>query len=516
MTFERGFNVSLNDLPVLKDTSHEYQDLFPCSKYTHCTRSSKRIRQRDNNLSRYLSNDLIRSWMKSPKMIPKSGVLTLNVIVESSDGTPLPQSVAKVVSSAYQSRFNCGSISSANDYSNVNQVFHHLSKLQLQNLQEEQDRLGGFSISADGDVDIILSRYNHGEVSSLISTDKVFGVTKPSSPNGYNQFVRVFAGVAPKPRSDWHVSRDIPNLKISYGYSSARAHTEYSPLSTCFFQSTFHRHEYNHEVLDRVEKSFGNSSRGLFETRSCMKSIGSCSYLGPRKSKVENLNRPNVSEGPREKSRDRSENRWWHRKKINHAYWPYTLSLMNVMIGPATLAAYYVYTHMSKLYDVCNSTTSMCKFCPSVIMTIDFSCSCHVDRNDKEEKTTTSMIERLRSIINEMNVLKSNNVPFAQQREAEALCSLKHLSYWGFCVPTTCCYQYIFKGKDAAERKIRIYQWFMCPGLGTVHLIRNYWVHMMLAGLFSHCTSVPIYIVDDRTVYFGKCPYVTMFAWGGL
>ena len=36
---------------------------------------------------------------------------------------------------------------------------------------------------------------------------------------------------------------------------------------------------------------------------------------------------------------------------------------------------------------------------------------------------------------------------------------------------------------------------------------------MFHAGLFQHCTSVPVFVVKDR-VYFGKCPYVHVVAWG--
>ncbi len=74
---------------------------------------------------------------------------------------------------------------------------------------------------------------------------------------------------------------------------------------------------------------------------------------------------------------------------------------------------------------------------------------------------------------------------------------------------TTCCYQYV-----GLASKSEVYQIFMCRGLGTTYRIKNYWVHLFLAGLFSHCTSVAIYIVDGRA-YFGKCPTVTMFSWGG-
>jgi hypothetical protein len=64
------------------------------------------------------------------------------------------------------------------------------------------------------------------------------------------------------------------------------------------------------------------------------------------------------------------------------------------------------------------------------------------------------------------------------------------------------------------DKKLRVYQFSMCPGLGKTYRIKNYWVYLFLAGLFSHCTSVAIYNVDGKA-YFGKCPKVIMFSWGG-
>ena len=510
LSLEKKMNKSLDKLPKLQQGVSGFDDLF---LRTRCKYSNKE-RARDKKLSIYLRDKSMLSWFRPPTRIPKLNHLSLNVIVESSDGSPLSQSDAKVISSSYKNAINLGSVPSAEDSTNVIQVFYQLSKSSFNRLLKDQDELGGFSISNDSDIDTIISHYcNYGNT-KLLSTDKVVKSFKPKNEGVYNGFIRVFSGVTPPLESNCLVTNELSGLKIGIQYSSAREYSQFSPLSCGFFQSNFHGHQIDDEVIKRVKQSLGGDDRGTYESRSCMKHIGSCSYLGPRKSLSVALNRPNVSEGPKERVCDRSQNRWWHRKKINHSYWPYTLSLLNIMVGPATLAAYYIYAHMSKLYEVCNSTTSWCKFCPSVIMTIDFSCSCHVDTNDREKKTTSSMINKLRLILEEMSMLKSKSVPFCTAREKEAVCSLNHLLYWGFCLPTTCCYQYIFRNQNLQKPKIRIYQWFMCPGLGTTHLIKNYWVHMMLAGLFSHCTSAPIYIVNDSTVYFGRCPYVTMSAWG--
>ena len=55
------------------------------------------------------------SWFRPPTRIPKLNHLSLNVIVESSDGSPLSQSDAKVISSSYKNAINLGSVASAED-----------------------------------------------------------------------------------------------------------------------------------------------------------------------------------------------------------------------------------------------------------------------------------------------------------------------------------------------------------------------------------------------------------------
>ena len=119
------------------------------------------------------------------------------------------------------------------------------------------------------------------------------------------------------------------------------------------------------------------------------------------------------------------------------------------------------------------------------------------------------MRNRLEVGVDEFKNLCSRGIEFVEACCQVAQNALQHILWWGVCLPTTCCYQYI-----GLQPKIKVYQYFMCPGLGTTYRIQNYWVHLFLAGLFSHCTSMPIYIVNGRA-YFGKCPKVVMFSWGG-
>jgi hypothetical protein len=139
---------------------------------------------------------------------------------------------------------------------------------------------------------------------------------------------------------------------------------------------------------------------------------------------------------------------------------------------------------------------------------INFCSSCHLDRSDDQKQFAGEMKERLHLVVNEFQHLRDSSVTFVAERYQQAA-NAKHFFWWGVCLPTTCCYQYV-----GLRSEIEVYQFFMCPGLGTTYRIKNYWVHSCLAGLFFHCTSAAIFIVDGRA-YFGKCPTATMFSWGG-
>ena len=105
------------------------------------------------------------------------------------------------------------------------------------------------------------------------------------------------------------------------------------------------------------------------------------------------------------------------------------------------------------------------------------------------------MKERLNLVVNQFQCMKESSIEFEVERYQEAASALRHILLWGVCLPTTCCYQYV-----GLQSNIEVYQFFMCPGLGTTYRIKNYWVHLFMAGLFSYCTSVAIYIVEGRTL----------------
>ncbi len=156
-----------------------------------------------------------------------------------------------------------------------------------------------------------------------------------------------------------------------------------------------------------------------------------------------------------------------------------------------------------------NSIEYRNKFCPRGIVAFHFTSTCHVDAGDNQSFCFDSMKSSLQGVVGRLEELKKMGLESLDRKIKEANICLRHISWWGVSLPTTCCYQYI-----SDVNSVEVYQWFLCPGLGTSYRIRNYWVHLFLASTFSHCTSGAIYIVKGRA-YFGKCPHVTMFSWGG-
>ena len=234
---------------------------------------------------------------------------------------------------------------------------------------------------------------------------------------------------------------------------------------------------------------------------------GGLSYVGPRKKG--HMRQPTVAEGPNKPNVGREKQFCFHRKSTNHNYWPFVHGLVNLLVGGTTLGAYHIYPHMAKLFPVSNSIFFRKKFCPFGILAINFCSSCHLNKSDDQKLFADEMKERLQLVIKQFECMRESGVGFVNERYQQAVNALRHIFWWGVCLPTTCCYQYV-----GLRSNIEVYQFFMCPGLGTTYRIKNYWVHLFLAGLFCHCTSVAVYIVDGRA-YFEKCSMVTMFSWGG-
>ena len=273
-----------------------------------------------------------------------------------------------------------------------------------------------------------------------------------------------------------------------------------------FFDSKTHGVHIQDWMVETLQRPIG--AKGTYSSgRNCMKHDGFLTYAGPRKRG--NMRQPTVAEGPNESNIPEEDRYHFSNINVCHKYWPFAHKLINTLVGATTQAAYHIYPFLAKFYPVSNSINYRNKFCPRGIIALNFASSCHVDKNDNLKKYYQNVVGRLTQTIELMQTLNPIADNVIGPKLIEATNSLQHLIWWGLCLPTTCCYQYVKQ-----RNNIEVYQWFVCPGLGTAHKIENFWVHLFLAALFSHYTTCAIYIVDGKA-YFGNCPYATMFSWGG-
>ena len=492
-------NKSVHDYPI-KPSMYGIEDLL-------VTNNSWRSLKKRTRFMIDTSNSDFNEFNKPPKNIYHHDHRSLIVVVCKDDGGALDVSDTGVTPQELRGTLNVPSICSANDSSSTLQHFYCFQDQDYDALCLAYPK--GLLLKEGHDyaeqIDDVLKK-SSSSLCSLISLEKI--VSQKEIDNGrYHSFVRQFAGDgSPKVDNSFITSHDIHGLQVNFKMASARDYSEHTALSVGFFQSTCHSVQIQRSFLPLLEKGLGRM--GMYVGgRSVMNHRGGLSYVGPRKKG--HMRQATVAEGPNEPKIGREHKFSFHRKTTKHKYWPFVHGLVNLLVGGTTLAAYYIYPHMAKLFPVSNSSSYRKKFCPSGIIAINFCSSCHLDKSDDQKELVGDMTKRLQLVVDQFLHLRDSTFEFMETRYLQTCNALKHILWWGVCLPTTCCYQYV-----GLTANIEVYQFFMCPGLGTTFRIKNYWVHLFLAGLFSHCTSVAVYIVDGRA-YFGTCPTVTMFSWGG-
>ena len=135
------------------------------------------------------------------------------------------------------------------------------------------------------------------------------------------------------------------------------------PLSIGFHDSSFHQLKIQPSFVRIIKRALG--SRGSYAGGRCTHiHKGHLSFVGPRK--VGRMNQPTVQEGPNEKSY------WYHKEKNDHQFLPFVVSLVTILGGATSVAPHHFYWHFNQLYPHVNSTETRLKFCPRVILTVDF------------------------------------------------------------------------------------------------------------------------------------------------
>lgn len=497
----KGVNASFDQFKLTPMITGQ-RDLFVPNR-------AKRRLKRQRNLENSLQHEDLdtKRFCRPANKIADKGQRSLVVVVTNDLNGFLDRHQASLVPPSTRRTLCVGSMVSAKSYKNPTQDFFTLHPEKFDQLSNTY--IEGLDIGVDDRyslIDDVVKEFAMGNL-SLVSLDKIVPESELSSGK-YFHHVRTFAGDgSPTVDSTFKTLNNVPGLHIHFKMVDSRDYSEYPPLSTGFFNAPSHGIQIQEFYMPIINMALGRQGTYV-GGRSVMVHTGQLSYCGPRKDGK--MRQPTVAEGPNESGVEPESKFWYHRKFISHSYWPFAHGLINHIVGSTTLAAYYLYRHMACFYPISNSSDYRKKFCPRGILAIDFSSSCHVDRGDDQKFCEKSMVGKLRKVLQRFQELQKQGVSCLSSRVDEITNCLKHVTWWGVCLPTTCCYQYISKRTD-----IEVYQWFLCPGLGTTHRIKNYWVHLFLASLFSHCTSAPIYIVNGRA-YFGRCPQVTMFSWGGV
>ena len=168
----------------------------------------------------------------------------------------------------------------------------------------------------------------------------------------FNYFVRQFGGNgSPDVDKSFHTVNDIPGLKLSYNMADAREHIAYPPLLVGFFQSSSHVVQNQQSSIGMLEKGLGRM--GTYGGGwSIMSHRGSLFYLGPKKKG--NMRQPTVSEGPNKPGITRENQFWFHWRQMSYKFWPFVHGFLNLIVSGTTLAAFYIYPHMAKLFPVSN------------------------------------------------------------------------------------------------------------------------------------------------------------------
>ena len=443
-----------------------------------------------------IRDDQLRQFAKPPKRSMNRKQLCIVVVVEQRDGNPVTPKHCNRVPPSLKDRFVIGSPKELTDSNK--RTLYCLSKKALKDLHSFYPDGVDIVGNAEDQLERILKIYSDREIELL----DLSNITPPVGEKKWNGFYRLFAGQGRPPVDKTFHQQTSMGFDLRFKFVDGDKFADYVPLDIGFFQSHFHGIKITQSIVEKINKVTGG--KGTFSSRNCMGHTGELFYAGPRKGSMKGtpISRPSVSEGPGEKGYR------YHRDFIRHAYWPFLLKLFSYLGGITSVASHWFYSHLARFYPFSNDVSIRDKFCFLDILTVNFACSCHCDRGDLDPRYEGEVKSSLNHVIGASSIMDERHMVSVQERAANAL---RHIDFWGLCTPTTCCYQFVQKDLDRPTPTV--YQWFVCAGIGTCYRIQNFWTHIMLAGLFVHCTSVPIFVVGSKA-YIGKCPHTTAFAWG--
>ena len=262
-----------------------------------------------------------------------------------------------------------------------------------------------------------------------------------------------------------------------------------------------HSNDWN-IIIEDILATFGNNGYG---NRGCTKVSGLNVYSGRRK----NGQKVHLSPLCGQSILDTSE---FTRQDWNYSKMPTVQKILNVLTTHAGHYAVNRDKQMDKLLTVATGKvlSDMRRHCRVSILTcgnnkvLGFGCTDHVDMLDKKnERIQSHFNKRLKEYYSENK--KSQN--FFWQNAG------KLISTFGIGTSTTC--GYIVHVEDDLQRgeHFEIMAFFVLSGLDSCLRLKSYLYHFFYGYSFSHLTSIPVMVMNDRVYY--NHDSVNIFAWGG-
>ena len=146
------------------------------------------------------------------------------------------------------------------------------------------------------------------------------------------------------------------------------------------------------------------------------------------------------------------------------------------------------------------------------ILTIDFYNSPHIDQDSLPE-VKDSILDELESVVN----CQDQSVEDVFKHQASL--SRHFVNDFECAIPTTCCYQLVYKGSnDEPPDPPLSHYYFLNTGLGSCHRIHNHMTSSFCGSVFQHCTSVPLFTQTGEdgltSIHIAEHTEWTWLAWG--
>ena len=309
----------------------------------------------------------------------------------------------------------------------------------------------------------------------------------------------IFAGQSAPTIDDSFGMIGVPSVGLNVHYSvktnsDVRA---FHSLSTSFVCDSTQSSKLTHRDLEITRHAF--TSRGSYEDRKGKGNRGHCSYNGLKKEHGPSIRTP--TEGPGVKGRY-----MLYRQTTNTFFVLGGIHLMTRLASTAHWSTSFLFLPLILMRELITGHNNIMKI---ALWTIDFMNYLHVDKNDRFTPEQRGKMSGYSEHI--------SNSEFLDETEKSALRNHETFtSDFTPSIPTACCYQFVptQEGQAESTKEVEVQQGFLMLGAGCVLRVPNYWTQIFRSGSVMHCTTVPVFIVDEM-VEFGTCSLAEVAAWGG-